>query len=105
MTNREAPNSNIHLPPEDWKLLTPDAKELSRKLPNDMRSILLQGRYSNPISNINSGNRFNKTKSNKYKTSRPLSCKGKTSIRANLHDFLSDLLVDDDAYEDAGTWI
>ena len=40
MTNREAPNSNNYLPSEDWSLLTPDAKELWRKLPSDMRSII-----------------------------------------------------------------
>ena len=31
-----------------------------------MRSILLKGRNSAPNSEINSGNRFNKTKSNKH---------------------------------------
>ena len=65
VTNRETLKFNSYLPLEDCNLLTLDEKELWRKLPNDMRSILLQGRNILPNSDINSGNRFNTTKSNK----------------------------------------
>ena len=73
MTNRETPNSNSYLIPEDYILLTHDAKEIWRELPNGMRSILLKGIHSAPNSYINSGNIFYKNKSNKHKPVRPLS--------------------------------
>ena len=105
MTNLETPNSNSYLPLEDYNSLTSDAKELWRKLNNDMRSILLKGRNATTNSDINSVNRFNKTKSNECEFVMPLSCKGKHFARANLHEFLSDLFKDNDAYEDADAGI
>ena len=65
-----------------------------------MISILLKVRNTVPNSYINSSNRFNKTKSNKHKPARPLSCKGKPFTRAKLHEFLGNFLLDDDACED-----
>ena len=59
-----------------------------------MRSILLKGRNDKPSSNINDGNRFNKSNSNVCKPVRPISCKYKTFTKAKLHELLSDLLVD-----------
>ena len=70
-----------------------------------MRSILIKGRNFAPNTEINSGNRFNKTKNNTFKLVSPLSHKGKTFTRDNLHTFLSNFLVDDDAYEDYDTGI
>ena len=66
-----------------------------------MTSILLKGINATPNSEINSGNKFDETKNNKHTPVRHLSCKGKPFTRANLHDFLSNFLADDDAYEDA----
>ena len=65
-----------------------------------MRSILLKGMNAKPISNLNSVNRFNKSNSNKYKTVRPLSYKGKPFTKANLHELLSDSLVDNNECKD-----
>ena len=87
MTNLYTPNFNGYLLPENYNFLTPGAKELSRKLSNNMRSILLKGRNDSPNSDINSSNKLNKTKSDKYETVRPLSCKVKPFSRANLHVF------------------
>ena len=70
-----------------------------------MMSILLKVRNTVPNSDINNGNKFNKTKSNKHKPVRPRSCKCKPFARANLHAFLSDLLADDYAHEDANTCV
>lgn len=70
-----------------------------------MRSIFLKGRNAVPNSYINSGNRFNKTKSNACKPARPLSCKGKPFAMPKSYEFLSNFLLDDDAYEDADTGI
>ena len=69
-----------------------------------MMSILLKYRNDAPNIDINSGDRFNKTKINRHKPARPLSWKGEPFTRANLHEFLSDLIVDDDVYKnsDAG---
>ena len=100
ITNRERPNYNSYLPPECCNLSNPDTKELWKQLPNDIWHVLLKGRNSVPTSNINSGNRFNKIKSNKHKPVRPLSWKGKPFTRASLYEILSDLLVDDNEHED-----
>ena len=55
-----------------------------------MRSILLKGRNAKPSSNLKSGNRFNKSNNNVYKPIRPVSYKGKSCTKANLHKVLSD---------------
>ena len=65
-----------------------------------MRSILLKGRNTASDSDINSSNRFNKCKPLRH-----LSHKGKPFVRSNLYEFLSDLMVEEDAYEDSDTGI
>ena len=64
-----------------------------------MRSILLKGRNVKPITNLNNGNRFNKFNSNVYKPAMSLSYKGKPFTKANLHELLSDFLVENNEHE------
>ena len=66
-----------------------------------MRSILLKDRNAKPSRNLNNGNRLNKSNSNVYKTVRPLSYKDKPFTNANLYELLSDLLVDNNEYENS----
>ena len=99
------PNSNRNLPSEDYSLLTPDSKELCRKLPSDMKSITLKGRNPKTSSNVNSHNRLNESNSNKYKPVVPLSYKSEPSTKGNLHEFRSDSLVENNEHEDSDSGI
>ena len=66
MTNRGNSKSDSYLPSEDYSSLTPEERELWRKIPPNMKSIILKGRIRNNIPN----SRFNINKSNNtsYKT-------------------------------------
>ena len=80
MTNR---NSDTYLPSEYYNSLTPEAKEIWRKLTSDMKSMILKGRNNKPI---------NKCDSNKNKPAKPSPYKGKPFTKAKLHELLSEFL-------------
>ena len=64
-----------------------------------MRHVWLKGMNDKPISNFNIVNIVITSNGNNYKPTRPLSCKGKPFAKANLHELLSNVLVDNNEYE------
>jgi hypothetical protein len=86
MTNRGNANSDSYLPSEDYSSLSAEERDLWRKIPPSMKSIILKGR--------NSGNRpsdkFNSNNSNdhSYKSIKPLPLRGKPFTKANLTELL-----------------
>ena len=69
MTNRGNTNPDSYLTSEDYSSLTPEERDLCRKIPSNMKSVILKGKNSNTS----------------YKTVKPTSCNGKTFTKANLH--------------------
>ena len=72
MTNRGNSNSDSYLPSDDYYSLTPEERDLWRKIPPNMKSIILKGRNSNNRPN----DRFNNNEYNNpsYITIKPSSC-------------------------------
>ena len=69
MTNRGDSNPDSYFPSEDCTSLTPEAKDLWRKLPPEMKAMILKGRnISNRSNNRSSSNNFN---SSSNKTVKP----------------------------------
>ena len=82
--NRGNHNSDSYLPLEYYYSLTPKERDSWRKLPLNMKSIILKGRNSNNRPN----NRSNSNKSNNlsYKNIKPPSFNAKPFTKANLHE-------------------
>ena len=89
MNNREENNSNSYVLPEYFNLLTPEAKEPWKKLPNDMSHVLLRGSNDKLSINLNNSNRFNKSNIKLHKPVRHLFFKGKPFTKTNFHELLS----------------
>ena len=87
ITNRANPNPDSYFPFEDYSSLTPEERDLWRKIPPNMKSIILKGRNSDsrPSSRFNS----NKYNNPSYKTVNPPSYNGKPFTKANLHELLN----------------
>ena len=62
MNNRGNYNHDSYLPSEDYASVTPEAKDMWRKLPSVMKDVILKGKNSSNISN----NISNNNKSNNY---------------------------------------
>ena len=98
VTNVINPNSDRYLHPEDYASLTPETKDLWKKLTPDMKAIILKGR--NNINRSNNRSSSNKSNNFSYKTVKPPSCNGKPFTRANLHELLKELIVGSNKSED-----
>ena len=96
MTNRGNSNSDRYLPSDDSSSLTPEEKDIWRKLTPNMKSIILKGRNSNNRPN----NRFNSNKHNdsSYENIKPPSYNSKPFTNAKLHELLNELIVESKKY-------
>ena len=78
MANLGNSNPDSYLPSEDYSSLTREERDLWRKIPPNMKSIILKGRNSNNRRN----NRFNNESNNPIsKTIKPSSCNEKKSLK------------------------
>ena len=91
MTNRGNSNSDSYLSLDDYSFLTPEEKDLWSKLTHMMKSIILKVRNRNNRPN----DRFSSNKSNNYsyKKNKPPSHNGNAFTKANLDEFLNELIV------------
>ena len=92
MTNHGNPNPDSYLPSEDYSSLTPEERDLWRKIPPNMKSIILKGRNSN--NRPNNRCNVNKTNNPSYKTIKSPPYYGKPFTKAKLHEILNELIVD-----------
>ena len=99
LSNRSVGNSASCIPSADYRLLTPEAKVLWGMLPNDMKAVILKGRDNNinSYSDCNKDN-FNNAKPrfNQCETVKPPNCKPNPFTKANLHELLTELLVEEE---------
>lgn len=79
---------------EDFKHLTCEHRELWGKMPRDMKSIILnnKGSKANLVLSHSNGNSNSNSKSS-YKNLNPSSCSNEPIARANLHEILSELSI------------
>ena len=92
MTNSGNSNPESHFPSEDFTSLTPEAKDLWRKLTPDRKAMILKGRRNiNRSNNMSNSSEFNNFS---YKTVKSPSCNRKPFVKAILHELLSEIIFE-----------
>ena len=90
--NRDKFNSYRCLPSDDYSSLTPEERELWRKLSPNMKSIIIKGRKINNRPN----KRFNSNEPNNH-SCKPVKCPSYNETpftKSNLHELLNELIVE-----------
>ena len=99
LANLNKVNLSSYLSSNKYRLSSPEVRGLWSKIPNDMKTIIMQDRNKRgKSSNSYSKNSFNsyKPKSTPFKSVKPSNYGNNSFTKANLHKLLSELLVEEE---------